>query len=258
MTGMWGLGLGGMWEEGLQGDEIENQEAISNQNASLCCFLGLLRARSLPLSTAGDSSSACRQVDLLMPGVGEIIGGSMRIWDYEELLEGYKREGIDPAPYYWYTDQVSEGIDPRPLVVIYTRCPQFCHRPTSSCHCPRVIVRPASSSVPCPHVIVLPTTSCHYPCVIVCRCLAEDVRLMSSRRLRPRPRALPRLDDGKTAHPRGVPLSSLHRALPTVTTPPLVQPPSTLFIISSRLSGHQERTRCLSYVHLIGSLNITL
>lgn len=25
----------------------------------------------------------------------------MRIADMEELLEGYKREGIDPAPYYW-------------------------------------------------------------------------------------------------------------------------------------------------------------
>lgn len=44
-------------------------------------------------------------VDVLMPGVGEIVGGSMRMDDYEELMDAYKREGLSAEEYYWYTEQ---------------------------------------------------------------------------------------------------------------------------------------------------------
>ena len=40
---------------------------------------------------------------------GVIAGGSMRIADMEELIAAYKREGINPEPYYWFTDQRKYG-----------------------------------------------------------------------------------------------------------------------------------------------------
>lgn len=38
----------------------------------------------------------------------------------EELLAAYKREGIDPTPYYWFTDQRKYGSYGSGVEVCYT------------------------------------------------------------------------------------------------------------------------------------------
>lgn len=51
-----------------------------------------------------DDGKTVAAMDLLVPGVGELIGGSQREERYDVLLESMKRRGIDPEAYRWYTD----------------------------------------------------------------------------------------------------------------------------------------------------------
>jgi asparaginyl-tRNA synthetase len=53
-----------------------------------------------------------RAMDVLVPKIGEIIGGSQREDDHDTLLERMKETGIDPEAYWWYLELRKFGTTP--------------------------------------------------------------------------------------------------------------------------------------------------
>ncbi len=51
-----------------------------------------------------DDEKTVRAMDVLVPRIGEVIGGSQREDDYDTLLKRIHETGLDPEPYWWYLD----------------------------------------------------------------------------------------------------------------------------------------------------------
>ncbi len=59
-----------------------------------------------------DDGKTVRAMDVLVPGVGEIIGGSQREERLDVLEERMKEQGLDPQAYWWYLDLRRYGTVP--------------------------------------------------------------------------------------------------------------------------------------------------
>lgn len=58
-----------------------------------------------------DDKKTVAAVDVLVPGIGEIIGGSQREENYEVLVERMQEMGLDPKDYEWYLDLRKYGTN---------------------------------------------------------------------------------------------------------------------------------------------------
>ncbi len=65
-----------------------------------------IKAFYMRLNDDGKTVAAC---DMLVPGVGELIGGSQREERYDVLLKMMAEKGLDPADYGWYLDTRKYG-----------------------------------------------------------------------------------------------------------------------------------------------------
>ena len=72
-----------------------------------------------------DRTVAC--MDILVPGVGELIGGSAREERLDVLLARMADAGMEEAPYWWYTDLRRYGSVPHAGFGLgFERLVQFC------------------------------------------------------------------------------------------------------------------------------------
>jgi len=61
---------------------------------------------------ANDDDKTVRAMDVLVPRVGEIIGGSQREERHDVLLQRLRDAGLDEKPYWWYLDLRRYGTVP--------------------------------------------------------------------------------------------------------------------------------------------------
>ena len=98
----WGHNLQSEHERYLTEEHFKSPTTVYNYPRSLKPFY----------MRVNDDQKTVTAMDLLVPGIGEIVGGSQREERLDILLENMKNHDIDPDHYWWYVDLRRYGTVP--------------------------------------------------------------------------------------------------------------------------------------------------
>jgi asparaginyl-tRNA synthetase len=97
----WGIDLQTEHEKYLTEEKFKKPVFVINYPKEIKAFYMKLN----------DDNKTVAAMDLLVPGVGEIIGGSQREDDHDILLARMKESGLDEKDYWWYLDLRKYGTN---------------------------------------------------------------------------------------------------------------------------------------------------
>jgi len=98
----WGADLQAEHERYLTEEEFRSPVILTDYPASIKAFYMRMN----------DDSKTVAAMDVLVPRIGEIVGGSQREERTEVLIERMKAAGLDPEEYWWYLDLRRFGTVP--------------------------------------------------------------------------------------------------------------------------------------------------
>jgi asparaginyl-tRNA synthetase len=98
----WGLDLQSEHERHLTEELVGRPVVVMNYPREIKAFY----------MRSNDDGKTVAAMDVLAPGIGEIIGGSQREERLDVLDARMKEMGLDPAPYWWYRDLRRYGTVP--------------------------------------------------------------------------------------------------------------------------------------------------
>lgn len=98
----WGLDLGSEHERYLTEEYFKCPVIVYNYPKAIKSFY----------MKQNEDGKTARGTDVLVPGIGEIIGGSQREENYDRLISAIKEKGFNEADYAWFLDTRKFGTVP--------------------------------------------------------------------------------------------------------------------------------------------------